>query len=139
MRKSKIIAAGGLVENELGEFLFIYRRKFWDLPKGKLDAGESIEICAIREVMEETGLKNVEISSFICKTYHEYFDKWIGEDVIKETWWYKMTSSSRQELIPQITEEIEQIIWVSKEDAATMLLKTFPTIIEVWNLGVQNL
>ena len=101
MNKKKIVAAGGLVVNEKNEILFIFRRQHWDLPKGKLDEGETIEACAVREVQEETGLKKVEIVSFLCKTYHEYFDKWINEDVIKESWWYLMKSDSSEILIPQ--------------------------------------
>lgn len=132
MIKKKIIAAGGLVENELGEFLFIFRRNNWDLPKGKLDDGETIETCATREVKEETGLQNVAITSFLCKTYHEYFDKWIGETVIKETWWYKMQSNSNEILVPQTEEDIEQIIWVNKQNVLDLLLQSYPSIIEVW-------
>ncbi len=56
-----VTAAGGLVENEKGEVLLIFRRGKWDLPKGKLDPGETIEQCAVREVEEETGLKNIEL------------------------------------------------------------------------------
>jgi 8-oxo-dGTP pyrophosphatase MutT (NUDIX family) len=52
MDKKRIIAAGGLVFNDRNELLMIYRRGFWDLPKGKLDPGERIEACAIREVQE---------------------------------------------------------------------------------------
>ncbi len=141
MIKKKIVAAGGLVENELGEFLFIYRRNYWDLPKGKLDDGETIETCALREVMEETGLKNVVLVGFMCKTTHEYFDKWIGEDVIKETWWYKMISSSAEKLVPQTEEDIEQIIWANHKEVSTLLLKSYPSIIEVWEMrgmGVRD-
>src|ERR1041385_2734909 len=42
-----IIAAGGLVLNEKDELLIIFRRGKWDLPKGKVDKGESVEDCAI--------------------------------------------------------------------------------------------
>ena len=133
MNKKKIIAAGGLVINEKNEILFIYRRQHWDLPKGKLDEGESIEACAVREVQEETGLKKVEIVSFLSKTYHEYFDKWINEDVEKESWWYLMKSSSSETLIPQTEEDIEKIVWADELKVQEYLKKTYPSIIEVYN------
>ena len=37
------IAAGGVVQHEDGKLLFIYRKNKWDLPKGKVDRGESLE------------------------------------------------------------------------------------------------
>ena len=46
----EISAGGGVVFNEFNEVLFIYRRGFWDLPKGKIDPGETIEQTAVREV-----------------------------------------------------------------------------------------
>jgi mutator protein MutT len=138
MMKKKIIAAGGIVENEKGEILMMSRRGFWDLPKGKLDEGESIEACAVREVQEETGLQNVELISFLCKTQHEYFDKWINEDVAKETWWYLMKSSSLEKLIPQTEEDIEQLIWVNKKEMDKYLVNTYPSIKEVLFLRQNN-
>src|SRR5215831_16424428 len=60
-----IKAAGGLVLNDHEEVLLIYRRNMWDLPKGKLDEGEKLRAAALREVQEETGLKNLEIVSSI--------------------------------------------------------------------------
>ncbi len=133
MNKKKIVAAGGLVINEKNEILFIFRRQHWDLPKGKLDEGETIEACAVREVQEETGLKKVEIISFLCKTYHEYFDKWINEDVIKESWWYLMKSDSSEILIPQTEEDIEKIIWVDESVVGFYLNSSYPSIKEVIN------
>src|ERR1041384_5510821 len=47
-------AAGGVVENEHGGVLMIYRRGKWDLPKGKRDDEEDMSRCALREVSEET-------------------------------------------------------------------------------------
>ncbi|MDX1477727.1 MAG: NUDIX domain-containing protein, partial [Saprospiraceae bacterium] len=67
-----IDAAGGIVENKQGEILAIYRRKVWDLPKGKLDAGESFKQAAVREVLEETGLKSVKLGEFVISTYHTF-------------------------------------------------------------------
>lgn len=138
MSLKKIIAAGGLVINEKEEMLFIFRRTHWDLPKGKLDEGESIETCALREVKEETGIKNCILEKFLCKTFHQYFDQWVNEKVIKETWWYLMKSNSSEKLTPQTEEDIEQIIWVDKTDLNILLEKTYPNIIEVIKAYISN-
>jgi 8-oxo-dGTP pyrophosphatase MutT (NUDIX family) len=123
-----IIAAGGLVRNSKDEILLIYRRGFWDLPKGKLDAGESIPDCAIREVQEETGLKSIELGPFICTTTHAYYDKWLSKEVEKHTHWYAMLSLANETLVPQTEEDIEKIEWVPMEQLHQYLLETYPTI-----------
>ena len=69
MEQPIITAAGGLVQNNEGAFLLIYRRGFWDLPKGKLDLGESIPECAVREVQEETGLQTLDLGPFLCSFF----------------------------------------------------------------------
>ena len=137
MEKKKIIAAGGLVINEQNELLLIFRRGFWDLPKGKLDEGESIEACAVREVGEETGVSNIELGNLIGKTYHEYFDKWMNDDVAKETWWYEMKARGKQQLIPQTEEDIEQIVWVKELELEKYLSNSYPNIIEIINKWKQ--
>ncbi|MEM7104170.1 MAG: NUDIX domain-containing protein [Bacteroidota bacterium] len=107
-------AAGGLVFNQAGEILVMYRRGSWDLPKGKIDKGESVEEAAVREVMEETGLKEVTLGDKHFTSYHTYQHPKHGR-VLKPTYWFKMTSS-QQELIPQTEEDIEQMKWMKKED-----------------------
>lgn len=134
----KIVAAGGLVINEKNELLFIYRRKHWDLPKGKLDEGETIEQCALREVKEEVGLNNVTLKSFLCKTQHVYFDKWLNKEVEKEAWWYLMYASANEKLIAQTEEDIEQVIWADETQLPELLNKTYPSILEVINCYKSN-
>jgi mutator protein MutT len=105
----KIIeAAGGVVYNEKGEVLLIYRLKTWDLPKGKIDKGETPEVAAVREIQEETGLEVVELGDFICHTYHTYQHK--EKRVLKKTHWYKMSTAEMQ-LTPQLSEDIEVAEW----------------------------
>ena len=107
-------AAGGLIKNELNEFLFIFRRGFWDLPKGKLELGETKKQTAIREVNEETGIVNMQIVSKLGITNHLFKNK-SGVRLIKKSFWYLMTTS-KQKLIPQTTEDIDKAIWLNLED-----------------------
>ncbi|MEP6514199.1 MAG: NUDIX domain-containing protein [Parafilimonas sp.] len=129
--KKKIIAAGGIVTNEKGELLMIFRRSKWDLPKGKLDEGESVKDCAIREVKEETGLKQLIVENLAGITYHEYFDKYFQTDVLKETYWFAMKAKGEQKLIPQTDEDIKEIKWVSEKDIDELLQNSYPNIIAI--------
>jgi len=121
-----VIAAGGLVKNEKEEILMIFRRGKWDLPKGKMDEGETLEDCAKREVEEETGLQKTKIIKPLKITYHTYIQ--FGKHNLKETHWYLMKAQSGEKLVPQSEEEIAEIIWVKKEDLQQYLSNTFPTI-----------
>jgi 8-oxo-dGTP pyrophosphatase MutT (NUDIX family) len=104
-----IEAAGGYVLNNNGQLLVFYRRGSWDLPKGKIDPGETPEQAAVREVQEETGLENVTIYQFALCTWHTYEHK--GKRILKKTWWYEMHTSD-EKLVPQTEEYIEKIMWV---------------------------
>jgi 8-oxo-dGTP pyrophosphatase MutT (NUDIX family) len=129
--KKIIKAGGGLVRNGEGELLLIFRRGKWDLPKGKLDEGETIEACALREVEEETGVKHLALGELISVTWHEYFDKWVGEDVIKETHWFKMDVAGVPALVPQTEEDITAIEWTKKYDLPKRMEQSYITIIDV--------
>ena len=129
--KRKIIAAGGLVTNQQEELLMIFRRGKWDLPKGKLDKGETIEDCAVREVEEETGIRNIQLGRLIAITYHDYFDARIKQDVTKESHWYAMKILNEQKLIPQTEEDITDIKWVNEIDLKKCLKNSYPNIIEI--------
>lgn len=104
-----VIAAGGVVKNEAGEILLIFRRGYWDLPKGKLDEGESIAECAVREVEEETGIGDIQLGELMGETYHTYREK--GNDLFKTTYWYDMSVKGNPRLTPQAEEQIEQVRW----------------------------
>lgn len=126
-----IIAAGGLVRKENNsESLMIFRRGFWDLPKGKLDKGEKTNDAAIREVMEETGLKNLKMEKFLVTTYHTYHEG--TKFILKESHWYLMTASGEQDLVPQTEEDITDIRWVKDADMDEYLEGAYPLIRDVW-------
>lgn len=121
-----IHAAGGLVKNKKEEILMIFRRGKWDLPKGKLDDGETLENCAVREVEEETGLKKLKLIKPVKITYHTYVQ--FGKHNLKETHWYLMKVIGDEKLVPQTEEEISEIVWAKKEEMQKYLSNTFPTI-----------
>lgn len=109
-----IEAAGGVVYNRQDEVLLIHRRGYWDLPKGKIDDGESREAAAAREVMEETGLSAVEMGEYLGLTYHTYRDK-KSRRILKATYWYRMRAE-REALAPQREEDIEHAEWRGLKD-----------------------
>ena len=136
--KKIITAAGGIVLNPENELLFIYRRGKWDLPKGKLDEGETIPECAVREVEEETGIRNIVLGRFVGITKHEYFDEWVKADVLKETHWYEMKIETNQTLIPQTEEDIEDIKWIPLPQLQPYLDDSYVSIVEIIQLWKQN-
>lgn len=121
-----ITAAGGMVFNDQREILFIYRNKRWDLPKGKVEDGETLEESAIREVMEETGVKDLEITRFLKKTYHIFKRK--DKYKLKVTHWYEMHSNYVGELIPEHSEGIEKVKWKNFAKTQKALTKSYANI-----------
>jgi 8-oxo-dGTP pyrophosphatase MutT (NUDIX family) len=124
-----IKAAGGLVQNEEKKMLMIFRRGKWDLPKGKIDDGETLEQCAVREVEEETGLTKIELLSPLLTTYHTYHEG--SRFVLKESYWYNMKVSGKQNLQPQTEEDILEIKWVTTKEAEKLFPECFPSVIDV--------
>ena len=126
-----IKAGGGYVLNDRGDLLMIFRRGFWDLPKGKLDKGETIEECAIREVEEECGISRLSIISGAFSTFHLYNEK--GKTIVKESVWYKMRSTDKSELVPQTEEDILEARWVATPVSSDLIDEAYLSIREVIN------
>lgn len=124
-----VLAAGGLVLNEKKQILMIHRRGKWDLPKGKLDKGEKLEDCAVREVEEETGLQKVKLLSPLLITWHTYHEG--ARFILKESHWYNMKVSGEQKLVPQTEEDIHAIKWVTPEVAEKLFPECFPSVVDV--------
>jgi 8-oxo-dGTP pyrophosphatase MutT (NUDIX family) len=127
-KQYKIIqAAGGLVRNEKGDVLFIFRKGKWDLPKGKLDNGETFATCAKREVEEECGLEVSAVADLFSITYHVYRDR-DGTMIMKDTFWYTMDASVSATLQPQAEEDITAIEWADGQRQKIMMQNTYPLI-----------
>lgn len=126
---TKIEAAGGIVQNDKKELLFIYRLNKWDLPKGKVEKGEDLQTCAVREVEEETGATNLRVNNKVGETYHTY--NAFGKHFLKTTYWYFITCLSTQNLVPQTAEDITAIKWVKQKKMQELMSNTYPSIKEI--------
>jgi 8-oxo-dGTP pyrophosphatase MutT (NUDIX family) len=119
-------AAGGLVRNFAHQWLLIYRLDSWDLPKGKIDPGETPEEAAVREVQEETGLTSLTLGEQLPTTYHTYRDK-KDRRILKPTYWYLMDTPETK-LTPQTEENIEQAVWMSDKQFFSEERIVYPNI-----------
>lgn len=131
----KIIRAGGGLVRHGDRHLYIYRRGFWDLPKGKQEKDEDIDDTALREVAEETGLSPLLISDELPTTYHLIRKN--REVILKECVWYAMETlqsmdaelaDTPPELTPQTEEDIMEAVWLTKAEALARCGQMYPSI-----------
>ena len=123
-------AAGGLVVNDEGNYLFIKRQGKWDIPKGHIEPGEQSRECAVREVTEECGIGGIEIEKPICTTFHTY--RLDVRPILKSTDWYLMRCSGCKKLTPQTEEDITEAVWVAPSDVDNRLNDSFSSIPEIF-------
>lgn len=121
-----IEACGGIVTGPDGRLLMIHRLGSWDMPKGKLEKGETSEACALREVEEECGIGHLRITGEPWATYHTYPYK--GTHALKQTLWYPMRTDVLQEPVAQQEEDISQARWCTREEVLLRLPQAYPAI-----------
>lgn len=121
----KIIKAAGGVVMKGDRQLLIYRRGVWDLPKGKLDDGESSRKAAAREVEEETGVR-ASVGERICTTWHTYSLN--GSPILKRTKWYRMEVLDDSRMAPQEDEDIEKLAWLDRREVQLALTNSFSSV-----------
>lgn len=121
-----VVAGGGFVTNSKGKVLFIYRDGKWDLPKGKVEKGESIENAALREVMEETGVKGLVIEKFLRTTSHIF--KKSGEYRLKHVHWFAMSTTYLGPLKKNKAEGIVKVKWKGPKKITKALGNSYATV-----------
>ena len=119
-------AGGGLVYNNKGEVLFIFRNGKWDLPKGGIEKNEDIESTAMREGEEETGVSGLKITQKLQKTYHIF--KRNGSYKLKITHWFEMKTDYSGPLEGQIEEGIEKVAWLNQDQIKEALTNSYENI-----------
>lgn len=125
-----IRAAGGLVFNDANKLLMIFRRGKWDLPKGKVEAGEDDATAALREVKEETGVSAEVVGERKFFGYHTYGT--YGTPMFKETVWFEMRALPGQQLLPQSEEDIAQAVWVPMAEVDAKLRNSYESVRDLW-------
>ena len=137
MNYFEVVSAGGLVVNKKNKVLWINRNKHWDLPKGKVEAGESLENAAIREVTEETGIRKLKITGDLVTTYHTYEVDGIAH--LKTTFWYSMIHHGEDTIgKPQEIEGITEVKWVNSSVPEKIWKSTYGSIRIVYNTFLKT-
>ena len=123
-----IEAGGGRVHDSQGRTLCIFRYGRWDLPKGWLEKGETLDQCAVREVCEECGLDPADIvnEGKLITTYHIYPFK--EGFALKVTHWYRMKYTGAGLTKPQMEEDITEVKWVSESEMEEVVKNTYGNI-----------
>ena len=132
-----IEAAGGIVKNEEQEILFIKRLGKWDLPKGKIEKGESTDVAALREIEEETGISNLKIEKFLTESYHIYIDR-NQQNILKITHWFSMKHYGNEVAKPQLEEGITEVSWKNKDEIKTQVYNSTFKNIELILENLEN-
>lgn len=127
-------AAGGIVQRK-DSYLIIERMGFWDIPKGKIEQGESPEEACVREIMEECGIEGHKIVAPLVNTYHTM--KWNGKNALKKTYWFMLTYNGPEDTSPQTEEDITQVRWMNREEMLSIRSNTFGSINDVLDAYIE--
>ena len=116
MADPEVLAAGGVVVRDDGRVAVIHRPRYddWSLPKGKLDPGESFEDGAVREVLEETGVRGRIVSELEPTSYVDRK----GRDKLVR--WYRMELDGDPAAFAP-NEEVDELRWVTPAEAGALL------------------
>ena len=130
-----IEAAGGIVRRD-NLFLVIKRKGLWDIPKGKIDEGETPEDACVREIMEECGINGHTITSPLTNTFHTM--KWNGKKSLKKTYWFMLDYSGTKDTAPQLEEDITEVRWMNRDELLAIRGNTFGSINDVLDAFVDQ-
>ena len=116
------VSSGGVVA--FGNTILLLKKYNgdWVLPKGRVENGESTKAAALREVLEEAGVKG-QILDYIGEVNYEYKNLRKNEIVYKTVHWYLMKTSS-MDCVPQKKEGFVDAKFVHMDKAKRILRYT---------------
>lgn len=135
-----IESAGGLVCNRSHHIMLMFKRGKWDMPKGRIEEGQSREIAALREVQEETGLSidKLSIQGKLVSTWHTTRHQ--NVKYLKKTHWYLMQYDGDDDITcPQVEEGIIECRWVHLSELPAYRELLRPRVNYVVDFWHQNL
>jgi 8-oxo-dGTP pyrophosphatase MutT (NUDIX family) len=130
-------AAGGIVYNSKNKVLLIKRNGLWDLPKGKVEQGETYTEAALREVTEECGITNQTIDKELEATYHTFVMN--NVNYLKKTHWFTMKYSGNETPKPQLEEGLTKVEWIEKSKTKYYFKNMFASIIDVLKSEINSI
>jgi len=123
MKEKSHILSGGVVVNLQGLVAVVNHaehKDWWTLPKGHVEVGEDILLCARREIEEETGLKNLELVKELG-SYQRYSKGHEGNPADMNTLHFFLFKTSQTGEMKPVDPENPTAHWVPRDKVADIL------------------
>lgn len=117
----KTIYSAGVVpyrqSDNMREYLLLqYHGGYWDLPKGKLEPGETKLEAALRELQEETGIVNIELeSAFEDMISYGFYDH--NRNKVEKTVYFFLGYLAKSDTPIILSEEHRGYVWLDYDQA----------------------
>lgn len=127
-RPSTLLVHRAIIVNPQGEILVIQRSstdrylpEYWEFPGGKMEKGESLVDCLQNEILEETGIKDLEISTPLA-----FFDSYVLGPESKypgSTYVVIISVGKTNTTDVQLSHEHDNFLWTRTSNISQLQLK----------------
>jgi len=125
------VSAGGVIVktiNDTPHILLIRNKKYndWIMPKGHVEAGETLEEAAIREISEEAGINDISVGQLLG-TYERYVEKAKENKTIN---YFLVTAGANIDPNKDLSTEQDEIKWFPLNNLPPFFLKEQQDVID---------